>query len=154
MYDFILIDEAQDFPKEYFRILYALAKGTASKCIYFAYDELQSLSAVQIPTTTELFGSDANGEPLVSLEGEYPGPIDKDFVLHKSYRCPQEVLMTAHAIGLGIYRAKGPVQMLADVSSWRSIGYELVSGTLKAGEFGSLWTWNGLCWAPIMCPPK
>jgi superfamily I DNA and RNA helicase len=90
VYDFILIDEAQDFPKEYFRILYALAKGTTSKCIYFAYDELQSLSAVQIPTTTELFGSDANGEPLVSLEGEYPGPIDKDFVLHKSHRCPQE----------------------------------------------------------------
>lgn len=133
-YDFVLIDEAQDFPKEFFRVVFALAKGTGQKCIYFAYDELQSLSAVEIASPTEMFGSDATGQPLVSLDGEYPGPIDKDFVLHKSYRCPQEILMIAHAVGLGLYRSKGPVQMLADVNSWRSIGYELVSGSLATGE--------------------
>jgi superfamily I DNA and RNA helicase len=134
VYDFILIDEAQDFPKEFFRVIFALAKGPGAKSIYFAYDELQSLSAIEIASPTEMFGSDANGEPLVSLDGEYPGPIDKDFVLHKSYRCPQEILMIAHAIGLGLYRTRGPVQMLADVNSWRSIGYDLVSGTLTTGE--------------------
>ena len=134
-YDFVLIDEAQDFPREFFRVIHALAKGGGSnKSIYFAYDELQSLSAVVTPTTTELFGSDAIGRPLVSLEGEYPGPIDKDFILHKSYRCPQEILMIAHALGLGLYRSKGPVQMLGDVGSWNSVGYEVVEGTLRAGE--------------------
>ena len=134
VYDYILIDEAQDFPKEFFRVVFALAKGTGAKSIYFAYDELQSLSAIEVASPTEMFGSDANGEPLVSLDGEYPGPIDKDFVLHKSYRCPQEILMIAHAVGLGLYRTKGPVQMLADANSWRSIGYDVVSGTLTTGE--------------------
>lgn len=102
------MDEGQDFPMEFYRVIYALTKGNVSKSIYFAYDELQSLSAVKVPQTAELFGSDANGTPLVSLEGEYPGPIDKDFVLHKSYRCPMTVLMIAHAIGLGLYRMRGP----------------------------------------------
>jgi superfamily I DNA and RNA helicase len=132
-YDFVLMDEGQDFPKEFYRVIYALAKGTTYKSIYFAYDELQSLSAVEVPSTAELFGSDANGTPLVSLDGEYPGPIDKDFILHKSYRCPREVLMIAHALGLGLYRKRGPVQMLADRSSWQSVGYEVTSGELQTG---------------------
>src|SRR6185312_4078033 len=42
VYDFVLIDEAQDFPKEFFRVVFSLAKGSAAKSIYFAYDELQS----------------------------------------------------------------------------------------------------------------
>jgi superfamily I DNA and RNA helicase len=132
-YDFILMDEGQDFPKEFYRVIYALAKGTTYKSIYFAYDELQSLSAVEVPSTAELFGSDANGIPLVSLDGEYPGPIDKDFILHKSYRCPREILMIAHALGLGLYRQKGPVQMLADRSSWQSVGYDVTGGELQKG---------------------
>ena len=132
-YDYILVDEAQDFPREFFRILYSLATPP-EKALYWAYDEMQSLSSLEIPNTTELFGSDANGQPLVSLEGEYPGPMDKDFVLHKSYRCPRDILMTAHAIGLGLYRRGGPVQMLGDINSWRSIGYELDEGTLRQGE--------------------
>jgi superfamily I DNA and RNA helicase len=132
-YDYTLIDEGQDFPKEFFQVIYSLTKGEASRPIYFAYDELQSLSAIEVPSSTELFGSDANGLPLVSLDGEYPGPIDKDFVLHKSYRCPRDILMIAHAFGLGLYRPKGPVQMLTDVTSWQSIGYE-VEGNLRVGE--------------------
>jgi superfamily I DNA and RNA helicase len=133
-YDFVLMDEGQDFPKEFYRLIYAITKGDVTKSIYFAYDELQSLSAVKIPQASELFGSDANGNARVSLEGEYPGPIDKDFVLHKSYRCPMTVLMVAHAIGLGLYRPKGPIQMLADRSSWQSIGYEVVDGELRTGS--------------------
>jgi superfamily I DNA and RNA helicase len=132
-YDYSLIDEAQDFPREFFRLVYAVTKGGSTRPIYFAYDELQSLSAIEVPTASELFGSDANGQPLISLDGEYPGPIDKDFVLHKSYRCPRNVLMIAHALGLGIYRPKGPVQMLSNVDSWSSVGYE-VKGNLKQDE--------------------
>jgi superfamily I DNA and RNA helicase len=81
-----------------------------------------------MPTTQELFEKDADGHPLVSLDGEYPGPMDKDYVLHKSYRCPRKILMLAHGIGLGIHSPKGPVQMLADAHSWRSIGYEIKDG--------------------------
>lgn len=132
-YHYILVDEAQDFPREFFQMLYRLAPK--DKCIYWAYDELQSLSNTEVPSPTELFGTDAEGIPLVSLEGdEYEGGIEKDFVLHRSYRCPQEVLMLAHAIGLGIHSIRGSVQMLANKSSWTSVGYEIVSGDLVAGQ--------------------
>jgi superfamily I DNA and RNA helicase len=133
-YDYSLIDEGQDFPKEFFQLVYAITKGQmGAKPIYFAYDELQSLEAVIVPTAAELFGKDSTGTPLVNLDGEYPGPIEKDFVLHKSYRCPREILMIAHALGLGLYRPKGPIQMLSSLSSWTSVGYE-VTGKLQTGE--------------------
>ncbi len=138
-YDFILIDEAQDFPSEFFKVAWRLCNSLlpdqASHPIYWAYDELQSLSNLEIPDVVKQFGVDENGDPVISLDGEaYPGDIEKDFVLHRSYRCPHLVLMIAHAIGLGIKNTRGPVQMLGDADSWRSIGYQIESGELKAGE--------------------
>ncbi len=131
-YDHVLIDEAQDFPREFFELLYRVTK--TPKAICFAYDELQSLARVDIPTATEMFGVDADGNPRVSLDGEYPGGIEKDFVLHRSYRCPREVLMLAHGLGLGIHAPRGCVQMLANRGSWVSIGYEVTRGNLLPGE--------------------
>lgn len=134
-YDFILVDEAQDFPKEFFQVLYKLA--SEQRCIYWAYDELQSLSEIEIPPPGELFGKDRNGQPLVILDDEpYPGDIDKDYVLNKSYRCPQPVLMVAHALGLGLYnrKGKGCFQMLENKQSWEAIGYVIESGALQEGE--------------------
>ncbi len=132
-YDFLLIDEAQDFPKEFFQILYKLSNEPHH--IYWAYDELQSLSSLEIPKPEVLFGNDENGRPLVSLDGDdYPGGIEKDFVLHRSYRCPQPVLMLAHAIGLGLYNPRGPIQMLGDKESWKSIGYEVTNGEFQKGQ--------------------
>ncbi len=133
-YDFILVDEAQDFPKEFFRILYMLSIPKEPR-IYWAYDELQSLSSLEIPKPEDLFGYDDNDKPLVTLEGEdYPGPIEKDFVLHRSYRCPQQVLMLAHAIGLGIHSPTGPVQMLENQGYWEAVGYKIESGKLQKGQ--------------------
>lgn len=106
-YDFILVDEAQDFPKEFFQLLAKLS--TPERRIYWAYDELQTLSATEIPDPAELFGRDAEGNALVSLDGDdYGGVIEKDFVLHKSYRCPRAILMLAHGIGLGIHSRADP----------------------------------------------
>ena len=130
-YDYVLVDEAQDFPKEFFHLLYKLAGD--EHAIFWSDDELQSLASVETPQTAELFGKDSAGNPLVSLEGDYPGGIEKDFVLHKSYRCPLKVLVLAHAIGLGIHSPHGPVQMLGSPDSWRSIGYEVGSGTFVEG---------------------
>jgi superfamily I DNA and RNA helicase len=119
-YDYILVDEAQDFPKEFFEVLFNLS--FQPHAIYWAYDEMQSLNSVQIPSTEELFGTNKGGQPRVSLDGpDYPGGMEKDFVLYKSYRCPHKVLMLAHALGLGLHNPRGPVQMLADEGSWRSI---------------------------------
>lgn len=132
-YDHILVDEAQDFPKEFFQVLYKLAKE--EKAIYWAYDELQNLSAVELPSPTDLFGTNDKGVPLVSVDGDdYPGGIEKDFVLHRSYRCPVQVLMLAHGIGLGIHAPKGCVQMLKNRESWRSIGYQIEQGDLVKGQ--------------------
>lgn len=133
-YDFILVDEAQDFPKEFFQILFKLSIPPERQ-IYWAYDELQSLSSLEIPKPRELFGVDKYGNPLVSLDDDdYPGSIEKDFVLHRSYRCPQTVLMLAHAIGLGIYSPTGPVQMLEDQGYWEAVGYKIESGKLQKDE--------------------
>jgi superfamily I DNA and RNA helicase len=131
-YDYILVDEAQDFPKEFFPILYNLAKPP--KPIYWAYDELQSLASLEIPSPADLFGYDSEGRPLVSLDVAEDDGMDRDLVLNRSYRCPRDVLMLAHGLGLGIHNPRGAVQMLADEASWRAVGYELQSGSLNPGK--------------------
>jgi len=132
-YDFILVDEAQDFPNEFFQILRRLAFPPFQIC--YAYDELQSIYSWEIPKTEDMFGLDENGKPYVVFDGEdYPGNIEKEFILNRSYRCPQPVLMLAHAIGLGIYSPYGCVQMLDSENSWNALGYELRSGKLTKGE--------------------
>jgi superfamily I DNA and RNA helicase len=132
-YDFILVDEAQDFPKDFFNILFQLT--TNPHCIYWAYDELQNLFSLDLPRAEDLFGQNDDGSPNVSLEGEdYPGGIEKDLVLHRSYRCPPKTLLAAHAIGLGIYNKPGCVQMLQNRASWEAIGYIVESGELRKDE--------------------
>ena len=44
----------------------------------WGYDEVQSLEDLDIPTAETLFGRDANGNPIVDLDGVYPGDIEKD----------------------------------------------------------------------------
>lgn len=129
-YDYAIVDEAQDFPREFFQLLYKLTR--APHCVYWAYDQLQSLaeSSLAIPGPEVLFGNDVTGKPLVTFGDEdYAGQIPKDFVLDKSYRCPLKVLMLAHAIGLGLYNEDGCVQMLEFLESWTALGYEVEEGT-------------------------
>jgi len=133
IYDYIMVDEAQDFPPEFFQLLFKLTPEPHN--IYWVYDELQSLFGEKVPSPEELFGLNETGKPNVTLEGEaYPGGIEKDFVLHRSYRCSQPVLMLAHAIGLGFYCPEGPVQMLSKKESWESFGYVIESGDLVKDE--------------------
>lgn len=55
-YDVMLIDEAQDLPSSFFRLVYANVKSP--KRIIWAYDELQNLSTVEMPSLEEMFGVD------------------------------------------------------------------------------------------------
>lgn len=131
-YDFVLMDEAQDFPADFFKILGKITKEP--KRIYFAYDEMQSLTNIEIPNPKELFGNRDDGSPIVDLDGDpYAGDIDRDFVLHKSYRCPRDVLLTAHGVGLGIHSPNGCVQMLSTRESWEAVGYSVEVGDFTAG---------------------
>lgn len=132
-YDFVLVDEAQDFPPEFFKMLAAVTKEP--KRIYFAYDEMQSLTNLEIPSSVALFGARPDGTPIVDIEGDpYPGDIERDFVLHRSYRCPRDVLLVAHGIGLGIHSPTGCVQMLGTRDSWESVGYLVREGAFHTND--------------------
>lgn len=129
-YDFVLMDEAQDFPPSFFQMIYKLTKEP--KRIIFAYDEMQSLEKIQIRDTRELFGVNPDGSSVVDFSpGTYYGDIEMDYVLDISYRNPLNLLMTAHAIGLGLYSDDGYMQIIDDSSTWKAIGYDIKSGELS-----------------------
>lgn len=80
-----------------------------------------------MPPPEELFGADLTGKPLVSLKNETGKPA-QDIVLPVCYRNPREILVVAHALGFGIYRKGGLIQMINDADLWTDIGYEFVQG--------------------------
>lgn len=135
-YDVILVDEAQDFSKYFFRICYNLIKR--DKRLVYAYDELQSLTGNNLPSPEKLFGKDEAGRPLVKFDPvNYPS---QDIVLETCYRNPRPILVTAHALGFGIYRDEdsrigtGLVQMFDNKDLWEEVGYNNESGTIDYGK--------------------
>lgn len=113
IYDYIFVDEAQDFPLDFY-FLCRKALSENGKLIY-AYDELQTLySTSSIPTKIEIFGNE----------------VCEDINLETCYRTPKEILVTAHAIGMGIYKKNGTMKDLCnipeDLSIWNAIGYKSV----------------------------
>jgi len=128
LYDAVLIDEAQDLPIEFFRILYAMTK--APKRIIWAYDELQNLSNNLMPTVDELFGKDEAGIANVSVNN-IANEAKQDIILPICYRNTPWALTIAHALGFGIYRDNGLVQLFDDLSLWTEIGYGVDNGSLS-----------------------
>ncbi len=132
-YDFVLMDEAQDFPPSFFQLIYKLTK--LPKRIIFAYDELQSLSKLSISDTGDLFGYNSDGSKIVDFsKGFYEGGIEMDFVLNKSYRNPLKILMTAHSVGLGLYNKDGFMQIIDNPDVWNAIGYKVIKGDFKTKD--------------------
>lgn len=129
LFDAILIDEAQDFDKRFFQFCYKIL--IEPKRLIWAYDELQSLEDINIPTAKDIFGVNDKGIPLVDLEGVYEGGIEKDFVLYQSYRNPRLILMVAHIFGMGLLRKGGAIQFLPNKGSWEDLGYEIIEGEFK-----------------------
>lgn len=121
-YDAILIDEAQDMPKDFFRMVWLATKEP--KRIAYAYDEMQNLMAKGLPGPRELFGEEVDFQE----EGE------NDIWLEKVYRTNRFIHLTAHALGFGIYRERGQIQAFDPPSTWRKIGYEEKEGRLDFGE--------------------
>ncbi|WMN15455.1 ATP-binding domain-containing protein [Pseudomonas piscis] len=136
-YHHILIDEAQDLPNDFFKICYKLAIGGGGeeKNIVWAYDDLQSIFNVYQRTSEQLFGCDEMGVAHVDLN-KFKESLtfgqNNDLVLYRCYRNPLEVLVTAHALGFGLYSDK-PVQMLENEEHWEDVGYTLTGGTLEVG---------------------
>ncbi|MCK9905293.1 hypothetical protein MXD63_35565, partial [Frankia sp. Cpl3] len=109
LYDAILVDEAQDLPPAFLRMCYAMLDE--NRRLVYAYDELQNLSGEGLPSTEEIFGSDEMGRPNVSFDSSvYNQTARRDIVLEKCYRNSRPVLVSAHGLGFGIYRARADVR--------------------------------------------
>ena len=137
-YDAILVDEAQDLPAAFLRICYeCLAEPHR---LVYAYDELQNLGSESVPSPEEIFGTCDDGTPKVGFDdGEHDGD-SHDLILGKCYRNPRPVLVTAHALGFGIYRKPhdeddpGLVQMFDNPELWTDVGYDPLDCELKEGN--------------------
>lgn len=131
LFDAVLIDEAQDLPPAFFRLVYHFTKEP--KRIVVAYDELQNLTDRRgMPPFDDLFGLDQDGKPRISLE-DVEGEAKRDIILPICYRNTPWALTVAHALGFGIYRKQGLVQHFDDLDLWEQIGYAIVAGSLEPG---------------------
>ena len=137
-YDAILVDEAQDFSPAFLRLCYEMLREP--KRLVYAYDELQNLRSQSLPSPEEIFGLTEDGTPKVRFKPFEEGQPQQDIILEKCYRNSRPALVTAHALGFGIYRnppaskESGLVQMFEQSSLWYDIGYEVEDGTLEDGE--------------------
>lgn len=136
LYDAILVDEAQDLPPVFLRMCYKML-GEKKRLVY-AYDELQTLNGLGLPPAEKIFGSTSTGRPLVDFGGTEGGR--RDIILEKCYRNSRPVLVTAHALGFGIYKeplqpaSTGIVQIFEHKDLWTDIGYRLRDGEILDGE--------------------
>lgn len=140
IYDVILIDEAQDFSPAFLRLCYALL--TDPKRLVYAYDELQNLTGESLPAPEDIFGRNADGVRFDVTRTDGPRP---DIILERCYRNSRPVLVTAHALGFGIYRKprrsgeSGLVQMFDQSQLWGEIGYRALGGELREGAAVTLY---------------
>ncbi len=128
-YDYIFVDEAQDFGINFYQLcIKALRKENNNNMhvetgfLVYAYDELQSLrEEVKIPSKLDIFGSE----------------VCEDINLTRSYRATVEILTTAHAIGLGIYRNvnhEHPLVNYVNEQNFIDIGYQNEHGDFYPGR--------------------
>ncbi|MGJ1439105.1 DEAD/DEAH box helicase [Sphingobacterium siyangense] len=117
IYDFLFIDEGQDFTNNFITLCLKLCKDGK---IIWAYDELQTIFQQETP-------------PLETvLKGTGYEELTEDVFLYKCYRNPLEVLVVAHALGFGIY---GKIKQMFDSKSyWEGLGYKIIEGNFEEGQ--------------------
>ena len=130
-YDYVIIDEAQDFSKSFFWLCREIVKNDS---IIWAYDVCQNIFDVNIRDTVSLFENKYRkvGIDLVKLNQKTPD-ISNDIILEKCYRNPYEILVMAHALGFGIYNDE-LIQCFEDKLSWEEMGYVVEEGDCIEGE--------------------
>lgn len=137
-YDYILIDEGQDLPASFYQLCFAICGGSETdRNIVWAYDELQTIMDSTVQDVQKTFGFTESGEARMDLaraeEQLSKELLPHDVVLRKSYRNPPELLMVAHALGMGIY-GENIVQVLENKEHWTDLGYEVEKGDCLVGE--------------------
>lgn len=130
-YDYVLIDEAQDFQPPFYQLCRAIVKDD---CLVWCYDDLQNIYDVKIQDTIKTFENKygAQGIDLVKLNEQYEA-LNNDVVLAKTYRNPREILVLAHAIGFGIYN-DSLIQSLENKQHWIDFGYNVLEGNCRLGD--------------------
>ena len=122
-YDAILIDEAQDLSAPFLKLCFNILKNP--KRLVYAYDELQNLNeGSSLPNPVSIFNQE----------------LEQDTILKVCYRNSRPLLVTAHALGFGIYRDESLikendpklVQFFDEPKLWNEIGYSTKTGELKA----------------------
>ena len=96
-FDYILIDESQDFSESFFD----LCSKVTRKCVYIAGDIFQNV-----------------------FESEDVSKVEPQFLLNKCYRTDPKTLMCAHAIGMGLFEKNGKLRWLTD-TAWSDCGYDI-----------------------------
>lgn len=132
IYDVILIDEAQDFTESFLKLCYSLLKPSSlnnpkNKKLIYAYDELQKLN------NSNSLGNPIDIFPGIDFNDQRNKP-QHDIILEKCYRNSAPVLVTAHALGFGIYREEQLVTMFRDKELWTDVGYKIDEGELEFGK--------------------
>lgn len=95
-FDYILVDESQDFPQSFFD----LCEKVAVHAVYLAGDIFQ-----------DIYDRNVNQA------------VRPDYLLNKCYRTDPKTLMFAHAVGMGLY--EDPVIRWLDDEEWISCGYQI-----------------------------
>lgn len=93
-FDFILIDESQDFPDSFIELCTQVTRNT----VYVAGDIFQSIFDERVTPT-----------------------IEPDYLLSRCYRTDPRTLMFAHAIGMGLFEPT-KLRWLED-QEWKACGY-------------------------------
>lgn len=121
IFDYVFIDEGQDFPNSFARICMDSTNGPK---VVLAYDEFQTIFQPSAPDINEIF----------QMKGGEPSPyrLSQDIILKKCYRNPREIIVVAHAIGLGVYG--NFVQILENAEQWTGLGYNVISGDFTKGS--------------------
>jgi superfamily I DNA and RNA helicase len=135
-FDAILVDEAQDFSPNFLLLCYDFLREP--KRFVYAYDELQNLGRKSLPPMEDIFGKNPDGTPRVTLKPTEPGKPKQDIILDTCYRNSRPVLSTAHALGFGVYRERGLVQIFENKELWLDIGYKVSAGNLEDGQVVTL----------------
>ncbi|EKZ0193385.1 DEAD/DEAH box helicase [Enterococcus faecalis] len=130
-YDYVILDEAQDFNASFYQICRGIVKDD---CIVWGYDNLQNIYDINIQDTVTTFENKfgAKGIDLNKLQFDHP-EMNNDVVLPKCYRNPKEILVSAHAIGFGIYNEQ-LIQSFENNEQWNDLGYEVVKGNSINGD--------------------
>ncbi|WMP18482.1 DEAD/DEAH box helicase [Thiothrix lacustris] len=93
-FDYMLIDESQDFPESFFE----LCELVTSNAIYIAGDIFQSI-----------------------FDDTVISEIQPNFLLSKCYRTDPKTLMFAHALGMGLFET--PKLRWLEDDEWKACGY-------------------------------